>query len=61
MSKKYNEDTLVIADTQVRSEVNIDHLGNLGEWIARNRPKRIVHIGDQWDMPSLSSYDRGTA
>ncbi|AGC35277.1 constituent protein [Pseudomonas phage PaP4] len=61
MSKKYNEDTLVIADTQVRSEVNIDHIGNLGEWIARNRPKRIVHIGDHWDMPSLSSYDRGTA
>lgn len=60
MSKR-NNDTLVIADTQVREEVNIDHIINLGKWIAKERPKRIVHIGDHWDMPSLSSYDRGTA
>lgn len=60
MSKK-NNDTLIIADTQVREEVNIDHIINLGKWIAQHRPKRIVHIGDHWDMPSLSSYDRGTA
>lgn len=61
MSKRNNNDTLLIADTQVREEVSIAHIEGLGEWIADNRPRRIVHIGDHWDMPSLSSYDRGTA
>lgn len=52
---------LLIPDTQVRPGVNIDHLGNMGEFIAEEQPDVIVHIGDHWDMPSLSSYDRGTA
>lgn len=52
---------LLIPDTQVRPEVNIDHLGNMGEYIAEMQPDCIVHIGDHWDMPSLSSYDKGTA
>lgn len=60
MSKR-NNNTLVIADTQVKEGVDITHLIKLGEWIADNRPARIVHIGDHWDMPSLSSYDKGTA
>lgn len=60
MSKR-NNDTLVIADTQVREEVSIEHIKGLAKWIVKHRPKRIVHIGDHWDMPSLSSYDRGTA
>lgn len=50
-----------IGDTQVRPEVNIDHLGNYGEYLAEEQPDCIVHIGDHWDMPSLSSYDKGTA
>lgn len=52
---------LLIPDTQVRPGVNIDHIGNMGEFIAEEQPDVIVHIGDHWDMPSLSSYDRGTA
>lgn len=52
---------LLIPDTQVRDGVNTDHLGNMGEYIAEMQPDVIVHIGDHWDMPSLSSYDRGTA
>lgn len=60
MSKR-NNDTLVIADTQIKPGVDITHLKNLGAWIVKHRPSRIVHIGDHWDMPSLSSYDRGTA
>lgn len=39
----------------------MDHLSDLGQWIIQNRPDVIVNIGDHWDMPSLSSYDRGTA
>lgn len=57
----YINQLLLIPDTQVRPEVNIDHLGNMGEQIAEDQPDVIVHIGDHWDMPSLSSYDRGTA
>lgn len=52
---------LLIPDTQVRPEVDITHLGNLGEYLAEMQPDCIVHIGDHWDMPSLSSYDKGTA
>lgn len=52
---------LLIPDTQVKPGVDISHLTALGEWIVKERPDAIVHIGDHWDMPSLSSYDRGTA
>lgn len=51
---------LVIPDTQRRPDnvqVNtpLDHaLGNL---IVKERPDVVVHIGDHWDMPSLSTYD----
>ena len=51
----------LIPDTQVRPGVNIDHIGNYGEYLAEAQPDVIVHIGDHWDMPSLSSYDKGTA
>jgi hypothetical protein len=60
LSRK-NNDTLVIADAQIKAGVPLGHIQKLGEWIADHRPKRIVNIGDWWDMPSLSSYDRGTA
>jgi hypothetical protein len=52
---------LLIPDTQVKPGVETDHLRALGEFIVEERPDAIVHIGDHWDMPSLSSYDRGTA
>ena len=50
-------DHLVIPDTQARPGAPSDHM----EWAARyaleHRPEVIVHLGDHWDMPSLSSYD----
>jgi hypothetical protein len=52
---------LLIPDKQVKPGVNIDHVARLGELIVEERPDVIVDIGDHWDMPSLSSYDRGTA
>jgi hypothetical protein len=30
-----------------------------GEYCAEKKPDRIIHIGDHWDMPSLSSFDVG--
>ena len=50
---------LVIPDTQVKPGQPTEHL----EWAARyavaTKPDVIVHLGDHWDMPSLSSYDVG--
>jgi len=49
----------VIPDTQVKPGVPLEHLRWAGEYIAEKRPDKIIHIGDHWDMPSLSSYDVG--
>jgi len=51
----------VIGDTQVKPGQNLDHLEHVGRYIADKRPDIIVQIGDWWDMPSLSSYDKGKA
>lgn len=50
---------MVIPDTQVKPGVNIDHLEWAGNYAAEKQPDVIVMIGDWWDMPSLSSYDKG--
>lgn len=50
---------LVIPDTQVKPEVPIDHLLWAGRYAVDRKPDAIVFIGDHWDMPSLSSYDKG--
>lgn len=50
---------LVIPDTQVKPGVDITHLRWIGQFIVDKKPDVIVHLGDHWDMPSLSSYDRG--
>ena len=52
---------LVIPDTQVKAGVPTDHLSWIGKYICDMRPDTIIHLGDHFDMPSLSSYDRGTA
>jgi hypothetical protein len=49
---------LVIPDTQIRPGVDIAHLAWAGRYAAAKRPDAIVIIGDWWDMPSLSDYDR---
>lgn len=53
-------DHLLIPDTQVHQGVPLAHLSALGNLIVDRRPDVIVMIGDWADMPSLSSYDRGT-
>lgn len=49
----------LIPDTQVKDGVETHHLEAAGNYIVEKRPDVIVHIGDHWDMPSLSSYDKG--
>ena len=48
---------LVIPDTQVHPGVPTQHLEWIGRYIADKRPEVIVHLGDHWDLPSLSSWD----
>lgn len=49
-------DILVIADTQIDMLSPTDHLEALSKYIWKHKPNTIIHIGDHWDFPSLSSY-----
>lgn len=48
---------LIIPDTQVRPGVPTDHIDWVAQAIVDCRPDVITHIGDHWDMPSLSMHD----
>ncbi len=53
---------LVIPDTQVRPGVPINHLEWIGQFAVdefKDQDLSMVHLGDHFDMKSLSSYDRG--
>lgn len=50
---------LVIPDTQVKPGVPTDHLRWIGKYVMHVRPDRVISLMDHWDMPSLSSYDKG--
>ena len=50
---------MIIPDTQVKPGVPIDHLEAAGHAAVDLKPDVIVHIGDHWDLPALSSYDVG--
>ncbi len=54
-------DHLVIPDTQIKPGVCTDHIGWAGQYIREHRPGVIVILGDWYDYPSLSRYDKGTA
>ena len=49
---------MVIPDTQVKPGVPLDHFTHIGRYIVKMKPQVLIHIGDHWDMPSLSSYDK---
>ena len=50
---------LVIPDAQVSPGVPTEHLRWAGQYAVDKKPDVIVNLGDHWDMPSLSSYDKG--
>jgi len=54
MSKRH----LIIPDTQVRPGESTTHLDWARAAILHYKPDVIVHLGDHWDMASLSSYDK---
>lgn len=53
----------MIPDTQVKSGVPVDHLDWISQYIADKSAFKdnckVIHLGDHWDMPSLSYYDKG--
>jgi hypothetical protein len=50
---------LIVADTQCKSEEDLEYMLWIGHYIAEKQPDVIIHIGDHYDFPSLSSYDKG--
>jgi len=48
-----------IADPQVREGISFDYLSWIGTYLAYEQPDVIINVGDHFDLPSLSSYDRG--
>ena len=51
---------LCIPDVQTKEGVSNKHLNHIGRYIVDKKPDVIVCLGDFADMPSLSSYDKGT-
>ncbi len=49
----------VIPDVQSKPGVRNDHMEWVGNYIVEKKPEVIVCIGDFWDFPSLSGYDKG--
>ncbi len=55
---------IVIPDTQVRPDTPIRHLDWIGRYVFdeyKDSDVTVVHLGDHYDMASLSSYDKGTS
>lgn len=52
----------VIPDTQVAPGVPTEHLSWAGQYIVDHghdkENVKVIHLGDHWDLPSLSSYDK---
>lgn len=59
--KNTKKTILVVADTQCKSEEDLEYMLWIGHYIAEKQPDVIIHIGDHYDLPSLSSYDKGKA
>ena len=53
-------DLLIIGDPHAHPDYDNDRFTALGEFIVKKQPDIIVCLGDMADMPSLSSYDKGT-
>jgi predicted phosphodiesterase len=51
---------LIIGDPHANHDYDNDRFTALGEYIVQEKPEYVVCLGDMADMPSLSSYDKGT-
>ena len=60
MMKKGSTNLLIVGDPHAHPDYDNTRFEALGKFIASARPHIVVCMGDLGDMPSLSSYDRGT-
>ena len=51
---------LIIPDAHANTDYDNERFTHLGKFIIKHKPDYIVCLGDFADMPSLSSYDKGT-
>lgn len=56
VARRLGKRVVVIPDTQVRPGCPTDHFDWIGQAIRDYRPDVVVHLGDHWDMPSLSQW-----
>lgn len=50
---------LVIPDPHAHPSFNNERASYLGKFILDLKPDVVVNLGDMWDMPSMSGYDKG--
>ena len=55
------KDYLIVPDQHSHKDHNNDRADWLGKFIKDRKPDVVVNIGDTFDMPSLSSFDKGKA
>lgn len=52
---------LIVPDTQVKDGVPLEHLAWVAKAINEYKPDVVVHLGDHWDMSSVSTHvERGS-
>lgn len=51
---------LVLPDSHAHPSFNNDRADLVGKLILDLKPDVVINLGDMWDMPSMSSYDKGT-
>lgn len=56
-----SRDILCIPDQHTHPDHNNDRADWLGQYIKDVKPDIVVNMGDTFDMPSLSSFDKGKA
>ena len=56
-----SKDILVVPDCHAHPKHNNNRADWLGQYIKDTRPDVVVNMGDTFDMPSLSSFDKGKA
>jgi len=50
---------MFVPDCQVRADVDMTYLHAIGQYLVDKKPDIVVNAGDFFDLPSLSSYDKG--
>lgn len=55
------KDILVVPDPHAHPNYNNNRADWLGQYIKDTKPDVVVNMGDTFDMPSLSSFDKGKA